>query len=342
MSVATLIATRNGEATIEATIASIKDQSDVYVVSDGSTDRTARVAGAAGARVLDLAENVGKPAAIYRAVKSWALTQRYDALVILDDDTVVAPDFVSEALAKMRNGVAIVVGRTLTQWDSKRRWNIFLGLRTYAYWRYQVTIRRAQSAFNVMNCISGSNSMYRARLLDQVLVEETPYIVDDTYWTLETHRRKLGRIVYAPAAHAYLQDPTSFRAWYKQNLRWLWGTFQGIRGHRCGRPRSWFDVAYLMLMLDWALYVIGGPVMLGLVATSVLWQPTWAFLGFGLGYLGWSTAAAFCTRKWRLVPMIPVFIVLDWVYRVVFLHAIVKAIREPTVRSCRWESPARY
>jgi poly-beta-1,6-N-acetyl-D-glucosamine synthase len=342
MSVATLVASKNGESTIASTVVSIRTQSDVYVVSDGSTDRTAEMASWAGARVLELRENIGKPAAIYRAIKEWRLTERYDAIVILDDDTIVASDFVAQAIGRMRPGVGIVVGRTITQWDSKRRWNVWLGSRAYAYWRYQVTIRRGQSAFNVLNCISGSNSVYRSSLLEQVLVEQTPYIVDDTYWTLETHRRKLGRIVYVSEAHAYIQDPTSFRAWYRQNLRWLWGTFQGIRGHRCGRRRSWFDFAYLLLMIDWVLYIVGGPVMLGLVAASIVWDPTWVLVGMGAGYFAWTIPAAFCTKKWRLVPMTPVFIVIDWLYRVVFVHAFIKAIRQPTVRSCRWDSPARY
>jgi biofilm PGA synthesis N-glycosyltransferase PgaC len=341
LTVATLIATKDGESTIEATIASVRDQSDVYVVSDGSTDATAKVAAAAGAIVLELPANVGKPAALYRAIKVWRLTGGYDALAILDDDTIVAPDFIAQALAKMRTGVAIVVGRTITQWGRERRWNVLLGARAYAYGRYQATIRRAQSAFNVLNCISGSNSVYSSSLLDEVLVEQTPYIVDDTYWTLETHRRKLGRIVYAPSAHAYIQDPTTLRAWYRQNLRWIWGTFQGIRGHRCWRRRSWFDAAYALLMVDWALYIVGGPVMLGLVGASILWNPVWALAGIGAGYFAWTIPAALCMKKWRLVPMTPAFIVIDWIYRVVFVHAFVKAIRQPTVEACRWESPAR-
>jgi biofilm PGA synthesis N-glycosyltransferase PgaC len=342
LSVATLIASKDGEATIARTIRSIREQSDVFVVSDGSADDTAEVAAEAGAAVFALRENVGKPAAIYRAIKVWGLTERYDAIVILDDDTVVAPDFVARSLAAMRPGVGIVVGRTLTQWNRDRRWNVWLGSRAYAYWRYQATIRRAQSAFNVLNCISGSNSVYRSSLLDQVLVPNTPYIVDDTYWTLETHRRKLGRIVYEPAAHAYVQDPTSMRAWYRQNLRWLWGTFQGIRGHRCGRRRSWFDLAYLMMMVDWVLYVVGGPVMIGLVAASILWDPVWVLAGIVVGSFVWTIPAAAATRKWRLVPMTPLFIAIDWLYRLVFLHAFIKALRQPTVVSCRWESPARY
>ena len=106
----------------------------------------------------------------------------------------------------MKDGVGIVVGKTMTNWTHETRWNLWVASRAYSYWRYQVTMRRAQSSFNLLNCISGSNSVYRSSLLDQVLVEKTPYIVDDTYWTLETHRRDLGRIVYAPEAVAHVQD----------------------------------------------------------------------------------------------------------------------------------------
>lgn len=337
-----LIASKDGQATIAATIESVVRQADVYVVSDGSSDATARVAAAAGARVLELAENVGKPAALYHAIKALALTERYDALAILDDDTVVAPDFVEEAARALTPGVAIVVGHTVTSWPHERRWNVWLGARAYAYWRYQLTIRRAQSALNVLNCISGSNSVYRSSVLDQVLVEATPYIVDDTYWTLETHRRGLGRIVYARHAVAHIQDPTTLRAWYRQNLRWLWGTFQGVWGHRCGLRRSRFDAAYALMMLDWLVYIAGGPVILVLLAMGIGWNPLWTLLGIPVGYFIWTIPAALATRKWRLVLMTPAFIAVDWLYRVVYVHALCKTVREPVVTSCRWESPARY
>ena len=340
--VAVLVASKDGAGTIADTIASGASQADVYVVSDGSTDATASVAREAGAQVLELDENVGKPAALFRAVHHFGLTARYVAVAILDDDTIVDPDFVAETMVRINQGAAIVVGRTVTRWDDSRRWNVWLGVRAYSYWRYQVTMRRAQSAFNLLNCISGSNSVYRSSVLAEVLTEQTPYIVDDTYWTLETHRRKLGRIVYAPDARAHIQDPTTLRDWYRQNVRWLWGTFQGIRGHRCGLRRSWFDVGYLALMADWLLYVLGGPVAITLVALGVLWNPVMAVLFMLGGYLAWIVPAAVALRKWRLVAMAPAFILIDWLYRVVFLHAIAKAIARPVVASCTWESPTRY
>jgi hypothetical protein len=33
---------------------------------------------------------------------------------------------------------------------------------------------------------------------------------------------------------------------------------------------------------------------------------------------------------------------MDWLMRVNFINALIKAIRQPTTESCRWVSPARY
>lgn len=339
---AVLVASKNGAGSIGDTVRSAVGQADVYVVSDGSTDDTADVARAAGAVVLDLETNVGKPAALQCAVRHFGLTARYDTLAILDDDTVIEGDFLVRASRAMKEGTAIVVGKTATRWTDERKWNLWLGARAYAYWRYQATVRRGQSALNVMSCISGSNSLYRTELLDQVLVPDTPYIVDDTYWTLETHRRNLGRIVYEPGAVAWICDPTNLRDWYKQNLRWLWGTFQGVWGHRIGRRASVFDLTYVLMILDWVLFVVGLPLLLGFLVWSGWIDPV-TFLGIHVaGYAAGVAIGAAVLGKWRLLVMVPGLIAADWIYRTVMVHALFKTFRQPRVESCRWDSPVRY
>jgi poly-beta-1,6-N-acetyl-D-glucosamine synthase len=342
MTVAFLIATKNGATTVADTIRSADAQGPVYVVSDGSDDDTVAVAEAAGAQVLHLERNVGKPTALRTAINTYGLTRRYDAIAILDDDTIIDPDFLTHCRAALQPGVAIAVGKTLTRWDEGHKWNVWLASRAYGYWRYQATLRRGQSALNVMTCISGSNSVYRSELLDEVLVEQTPYIVDDTYWTLETHRRKLGRIVYVPEAQAHICDPTNLRDWYKQNLRWIWGSFQGVWGHRVGRQASLFDVTYVMQILDWLMYVLLAPMLIFLALWYNWIEPETfvkvTFLGYGVG----AGVAAAVLKKWRLAAMAPALILVDWLYRIIFMHAFVKTIRQPRVETCRWESPTRY
>jgi cellulose synthase/poly-beta-1,6-N-acetylglucosamine synthase-like glycosyltransferase len=336
-----LIACRNGESEIARAVGQAIGQTPVFVVSDGSTDRTAATARAAGAQVLELDQNVGKPAAIARALHSFDIPRRFATVAIVDDDTRIQPDFIRQGLRKMRAGVAIVVGKTVSDWNREVRWNPWVAARAFAYWKYQLFIRRGQSALNVMTCISGSNSLYRTSVLAQVVTENTPYIVDDTYWTLETHRRKLGRIVYAPKAVAHIQDPTSVRDWYRQNLRWLWGTMQGIHGHKVGRQFTLFDLTYLGLILDWVIYVLVLPVLfvLALALSDDLLRAAMLYVG---GYLVWAAIGAVALRRWRLVLFAPALIVVDWIQRVNFIHAFCKTLREPRVASCTWSSPKRY
>ena len=341
--VAVLIASKNGEKTIAAAVAAArKTRCAVFVVSDGSTDHTAKIARQAGATVLALRKNVGKPRALHRAYRYFALGARYDAIAILDDDVLIEKDFIRHAKLAMDGNCAIAVGHNVTNWPHAQRWNMWVASRAYSYWSYQLTLRSIQSAYNVMTCISGSNSLYRTPVLDHVLVKQTPYIVDDTYWTLETHRLQLGTIHYAPKARAWLQDPTNFKDWYKQNLRWMWGTFQGILGHRIGTRFNRFHISYLLLMVDWAVYILSGP-----LTVFVIWQAGVRHLPFALallclGYAVWAVAAAIALRRPRLLLFLPAIIVTDFLFRWIMIHGLVKALRQRTVASCVWESPARF
>jgi biofilm PGA synthesis N-glycosyltransferase PgaC len=340
---AVLIASKDGSATIGLTIQSVGTQSKVYVVSDGSTDDTVDVALQHGAEVLDLEVNVGKPAAIYTAMHELELLDKYDVLAILDDDTTLEPDFMEAGLKYFdKPEIAIVCGKTLSAWPDSHRWNLWVASRMFTYWKYQLTIKRGQSAFGAVNCVSGSNSIYRTELLRQIVRRDTPYIVDDCYWAHETQRRKLGTIKYVPEATAYVQDPTDFKAWWKQNTRWLWGTCQAIWGHKVGRSRSWFDFWYVALLFDWAFYIVGAPAMMALMIYNGIGSwPVFIAMYMG-GYFLWATAAAVATKKWQLMLMFPLLLLIDWLYRFVFIRAIVKTIKQPTVAECRWESPARY
>lgn len=343
--VAVLIASRNGEGTIGDTIRSVVGQAaGVFVVSDASSDRTVEVARAAGARVLTLAANLGKPAALYTLIEAEKIIENFEFVTILDDDTIAAEDFVAKCLAEFRPGVAIVTGRTESRRaEGRARLNPLLASRAFAYWRYQVTLRRGQSALGVMNCISGSNSMFRSAVLAKVIVPKTPYIVDDTFWTMEVQRRKLGRIVYAPAAVAAVCDPTNLRDWYKQNLRWLWGTCQGMIGHRVGLRFTLFDVTSLLLLLDWLLYVFGAPVVVALFLLNHPFTSVQHYVLFYVAGLGaWLALASVATRRLEIILMAPAIALLDFVYRIVFVHAAIKAIRQPRVDSCIWSSPKRY
>lgn len=72
-------------------------RASVVVIADNCSDRTPELARAAGARCLERQDKVlrGKPRAIAWALEQVALRD-YDAVVIVDADTVVRPDFANQ------------------------------------------------------------------------------------------------------------------------------------------------------------------------------------------------------------------------------------------------------
>ncbi|NPV52274.1 MAG: glycosyltransferase [Firmicutes bacterium] len=87
MKVAAVIPAFNEEKTVGSVVAVVKVAdlvNDVVVVSDGSTDRTAAAAREAGARVIELARNLGKGGAMQAGVKATDA----GAILFLDADLV--------------------------------------------------------------------------------------------------------------------------------------------------------------------------------------------------------------------------------------------------------------
>ncbi|HXY16681.1 MAG TPA: glycosyltransferase family 2 protein [Gaiellaceae bacterium] len=354
---AVLIACRNGEGTIGATVRSAVGQADVFVVSDGSSDGTARVAAQAGARVMSCRSSGGKPAALRKGSHAFELARRYRYVAVLDDDTTIDPGYIAKLTARLDADprIAAASGRIDALWDHTRRWNPFIAMRAFMYWSYQVTIKRGQNALRAVNVICGANTVFRADVFERLIDEDVPYAIDDMFWLAEIVRRRLGRVEYVHSARSWTIDPHTFRDWYRQSLRWSWAQFQSVRGHRLGRPLervrggrfpfrvSWFDVAYLTLLLDWLPYMLEPLLVVPAIVLLRGWiDPVWWLVVYAAASVAWIGVAAAALRKPRLLVLAPVLLVLDVVYRVIMLHAAAKAVLAPTIEVCKWDSPERF
>jgi len=332
-----LLSSYKGAATVGATVRSALAQGvEVFVVVDGPFSQTAAAARKAGATgVLALADNVGKPTALKKCFHHFDLG-RYEHVSVIDDDTILEEGFLGYALARFDDDTAVVVGETRGA-KGANPWNPIQASMAWAQVRYGWLTRRGQSALNVMTVISGSNSVYTSEFLHEALNQPNDLIVDDTAWMAFLRLEGKGRVRHAPHAVAFTQNVARPDQWFKQQTRWMWGTFQGINKMR-SLWSSRFGLCYLGMIVDWLLYVVVFPALL---VWAVVANGPWALAVWALGFFAWAVVGAIATRNWRLVPLAPATVLVDYAFRVVLVVSLVKALRQPTVGECRWESPDR-
>lgn len=94
---------------------------EVFVVDDGSTDNTARVAELAGATVIRHAENRGKGAAI-QSIVAEAKKRNPDVLVFLDADSQHNPNEIPILIKPISEGFDLVIGSREAQNDKTPRY----------------------------------------------------------------------------------------------------------------------------------------------------------------------------------------------------------------------------
>jgi glycosyltransferase involved in cell wall biosynthesis len=135
LAVAVLIPAHDERETLPGLLASLDEAGvdgleEVVVVDNGSTDRTADVARAAGARVVS-EPRLGYGCACQRGIRALVAENREpDVLVFLDADDMLAPAQIQRILAPIREGRAdLVVGERRSKWRAGVRLHAALGNR---------------------------------------------------------------------------------------------------------------------------------------------------------------------------------------------------------------------
>ena len=256
--VAVLVAAHNEELVIAETISAashLVNVENIHIISDGSKDRTAEVARAAGANVLELNPNRGKAGALAAGIEHFKLCDRYKVVLLLDADTHLAPDYLSTGLPLFNDpDVVAVAGRAKTLDDraSPSRFGRFLvAYRERLYLIVQLLIKFGQAAkwSNAVTIVPGFASMYRTDALRQIDVVGAGLVIEDFNMTFEVHAKKLGRVEFHPsAAIAYTQDPDNFGEYTRQVKRWILGFWQTVRRHRI--QRSVFGVSLVVFIFE--------------------------------------------------------------------------------------------
>lgn len=262
-SVSVIIPAHNAAGRIAAVVQGVLAQRpaaallDVIVVDDGSSDATAALAQAAGARVLRLPARPegGNPAA---ARNRGARAASGEFLVFLDADCTVAPGWLDALLAAHRQG-ALCVGGALALprgLSASARWDYYCG------W-YHVHPRRA--AGPVPNHPPCNLSVRRdAFLATDGFTERQPvaYAHEELAWQAALQRSG-HPIVFEPRAVAYHWNRPGLGNLLRRNYRWAYSAVESKATTRAARApwlyrRPWVAMAAGALLAPaQAAYITG-------------------------------------------------------------------------------------
>ena len=226
---------------------------DVVVVCDGSGDRTAAHAAAAGpgrCRVIDDGARAGKSAAVNRGVAASVA----DIIVLSDANNHYDVGTVGRLVAPFADPtVAATVGAKRVVGGAAE---VTVG--EGAYWRYESTIKTAESRAG--SCTAASGEVMAVRR--DVVAELPPGVINDDFFLILGALRSGGRVVYVPDACSVETSSATSADERSRRTRMAAGRFEAVSRGRSLLPDDhqlrWQIIShkYLRLALPWAF--LGG------------------------------------------------------------------------------------
>ncbi len=175
--------------------------SEVVVVDDGSSDRTAERAAAAGARVISLAQNRGKGAALRVGIEH-ALALGVAAVVLLDGDGQHDPADLPRLIDAWDGGrYDLLVGTRLQDTrriPKARYWTNYIGTRILS-WMTGYELQDSQSGYR----------MLASTLLRRLRLSADDYAIESEM--LIKAGRCAARLGHVPVRTIYEGQPSHFR-----------------------------------------------------------------------------------------------------------------------------------
>ena len=193
---------------------------DVVVVVNNSTDRTAEIARRYPVTVLEMLYNKHKKSGAMN--HGWQTHGRTsDFVLTMDADTVLLPDTVEKMAKELIDNPKL--GAVCARYWAKEGRGLVRRLQRLEYARYDDL--RELRGWKV-NVASGAAAMYR-RVALQDVVElrgrpepwDNESLIEDYALTLDLKSRG-WRVGAAREAHVYTEPPTRFRDLWTQRLRW--------------------------------------------------------------------------------------------------------------------------
>jgi cellulose synthase/poly-beta-1,6-N-acetylglucosamine synthase-like glycosyltransferase len=246
-----IVAAHDEEAVIERWVRSARalayprERLQVIVASDGSTDRTAELARAAGADLVLELPHRGKVATLNAAVES----ATGEILAFSDANAVWQPGALARLLAPFADpAVGFVCGQVRLDGGEGANQE---GL----YWRYEMAIRRLES--RLAGVTGGNGAINAVRREAFIALDSTrghdislPYELTKRGW----------RAVYEPAAIAREPAAASLHAELGRKRRMLAGAWAALLRHGMLSPRG-YPLAYAFEIYSHRLLRYAAPIL---------------------------------------------------------------------------------
>jgi len=327
--------------TIQSAIAAGQNRRDIFVVDDNSSDETRRDAvKLLGKSHVLTVKRSGKALAVKKALKKFDIERKYYWVHIADADSVFSPKYFKiykKNLNEKKYAVAVGFVQSM-------RGNWLSTYRAVTYTYSQHVNRRVQSYLGMISVFPGPITSFRTDIIKSLEFGSDSF-TEDFDITVQVHRKKLGKIKFIPKAINYTQDPQTLSDFWKQNLRWQRGFFQGVRKYKIGLKMRAIDFSIGFQMFQTGFYLLE---MFVLIPFLMIATRNWLILPVVIaadfvltGVIALGSSAI--TKRWTLIGALPYFYFLRWIEIVIFLKAFteIMILRKFRTETTGWSTAGR-
>ena len=249
--VSVIIPAFNEENTIGLTLDSIlkseypKSKLDIFVVDDGSTDNTYKIAKRyeiKGIRVFKMPKNSGKGAALNFGIPK----AKGEIIFTMDADTTVRFDSLKKMVRYFKDPEVMSVTPGMITRNPK---NVIQRIQ-YMEYLTGIFLRKTFAALNAVHITPGAFSAYRKEFFDKYGGYDENNITEDLEVALRIQFHKY-KIENAPDAPAYTNPPAKFSHLLKQRRRWYVGLMRNIWSYRKLFGKEYGDLGVFVLPVAW-------------------------------------------------------------------------------------------
>lgn len=290
---AVVVPARNEERVIGNLIAALhaqkypREQFDVIVAVNNTTDRTAEVAAAAGAIVYQCTGNVRCKGDVLHQVIEHLTPMGYDAYAIFDADNLPDAEFLQRMNDALTAGERVCKGRLKASNPTQSWVSGGYGLyHTLMEWTYS----RPHSAAGVSSNLVGTGFVFHREVMERLGGWNTVTLCEDSEFIALC--AQIGvRVAWVPEALSYDEQVTKFGMSLRQRRRWCSGMIMTARVYLRTLLRK--DVPNRKIALDFAVLLILShttPISFLLSVAALPFQPIWmiyaTFAGLILSFIG--------------------------------------------------------